>query len=355
VNVAVSLKELAKIAGVSVSTVTRALQNKPDVSSRTRRRILDLASEHNYRPNILARSLVTSRTYTIGVIVPDLTNPFFPALIKGVESTLWDSGYSVILADTGFDLAKERQTIEEFMARRVDALIICSVDPEDSLEWVESLQTAGIPFVSLTHLPHRDADVVVAADRAGARKAADHLLSINRRKIVYLGNPASAWANGERIEGVRAALAAAGIQPDDETFHSAASGAMHAARQATEALISRGHPMDAIIAFDDYMAIGVRAALVDADLRVPEDVALVGFDNIELAGLPDISLTTIDIPKLDLGRASASLAMERIDEAADRAATDGDERGRLSRSDPPAPSKEIVLNTKLIVRKSTAG
>lgn len=351
---AVSLKEIAKLAGVSVSTVTRALQDKPDISPRTRRRILDLAAEHRYRPNILARSLVTSRTYTVGVVVPDLTNPFFPALIQGIEATLWDTGYTVVLADTAFDEGKELQSVEEFVARRVDALIVSPADSEGDLGWVHSLQSGDVPFVSLTRLFRHDADVVVAADRSGARMAAEHLIELGRRNIVYLGNPGSHWANGERIAGVRDALSDAGIEVLQSVFRAAASGSMTDARLATTKLLESGGIPDGIIAFDDYMAIGVRAALTDAGLRVPEDVALVGFDNIELAGIPEISLTTIDIPKADLGRAAAGLAIERIEEHA-ALAEDDDGRNTRHSSQEPAPTKEIVLATRLMVRRSTAG
>lgn len=342
---AVSIKDLAKLAGVSVSTVTRALADKPDVNRETKRRVLELAEEHSYRPNILARSLVTSRTYSVGVIVPDLTNPFFPALIKSIESTLWSAGYSVILADTNFDRAKERQTVDQFLSRRVDGLIMSPVETYCYQDWMEQIRAAGVAFVSLSRLANHEADTVVASDRFGGHAAAEHLLNLGRNKIVYIGNESSDWANTERIAGLREAHAEAGLQFTTSMVRNIASGSIEASRRAVSQLIDAGVEFNAVISFSDFMALGVRAALVDAGLRIPEDVALVGFDNIEISSLPEISLTTVDLPKVELGRASAQLVVERIDEYAERA-----EQGA---SGATAPYKEIVLNTQLIVRGTT--
>lgn len=343
-TVAFSIKDLARLAGVSVATVTRALQDRPDVSPATRKRIRDLAAEHNYRPNSVARSLVTSRSNTVGVIVPDLTNPFFPALIKGIESTLWQAGYSVLLADTDYDLSKERATVEELISRRVDGIIMSPVDPAGYRDWLEQIRRAELPFVSLTRLSHQDADTVVASDRQGARSAADHLLGLGRRRVLYIGNRASRWANEERIAGYREAHAAIRIALDELLIRDAGSGTLDAGLTEMRKVIRSGLPFDAAIAFDDIMALGVRTALVESGKRVPADVLLVGFDNIEISALPDISLTTVDIPKYELGRAAAQLVAERMSRRNDRETTVLE-----------APFREIVLKTTLVVRGSTGG
>ena len=310
------------------------------------KKVLELAKQYNYQPNMLARSLVTSKTFTVGIIVPDLTNPFFPALIKGIEATLWDAGYSVILADTDFDAEKEVKTVNEFLGRRVDGLIMSPIETQDYRGWIEAIKAANLPFVSLTKLRDHDADTVVAADRYGARMAVDHLLDLGRSHILYLGNAASYWANGERVSGYREALRNAGVPTEMELIRSISTGTMENAAREMKDLLSRDLRFDAVLAFDDIMAIGVKRALNEGGKKIPDDVALVGFDNIELSTLPEISLTTVDIPKYELGKVSAQLAIERIDEAT---ATDEDEIQR------PGPYKEIVLNPTLVKRASTMG
>ncbi len=344
-KVAMSIKGLAKLAGVSVATVTRALQDRPDVGKETKRRIRELAEQHNYRPNILARSLVTSRTQTVGIIVPDITNPFFPALIKGCESTLWEAGYSVILADTNFDPQKERETVDVMISRRVDAIIMSPIDPAGYRDWLEHIRAAELPFVSLTRLAHHDADTVVASDRHGARSAVEHLLGLGRRRILYIGNSASRWANDERMAGYLEALSASSVPDDQLLRRDAGSGTLEAGLAEMRKVLRSTLAFDAVIAFDDLMAMGVRAALEEAGKRVPADVPLVGFDNLEISSLPDISLTTVDIPKYELGRAAAQLAVERMSRRNDpEAATELE-----------APFREIVLTTSLVIRRSTTG
>ena len=343
---AVSIKDIARLAGVSVATVARALKDRPDINPTTKKKVLELAKQYNYQPNMLARSLVTSKTFTVGIIVPDLTNPFFPALIKGIEATLWDAGYSVILADTDFDAEKEVKTVNEFLGRRVDGLIMSPIETQDYRGWIEAIKAANLPFVSLTKLRDHDADTVVAADRYGARMAVDHLLDLGRSHILYLGSAASHWANEERVSGYREALRNAGVPTEMELIRSISTGTMENAAREMKDLLSRDLRFDAVLAFDDIMAIGVKRALNEGGKKIPDDVALVGFDNIELSTLPEISLTTVDIPKYELGKVSAQLAIERIDEAT---ATDEDEIQR------PGPYKEIVLNPTLVKRASTMG
>lgn len=313
------------------------------MSTETKRRIRLLAEKHHYRPNFLARSLVTSRTLAVGVIVPDLTNPFFPALIKGIESTLWDSGYSVMLADTSYDPAKERDAVEMMISRRADGIIMSPIDPAGYRGWLEQIRIAELPFVSLTRLAHHDADTVVASDRYGARSAVEHLLSLGRRRILYVGNRSSRWADEERIAGYREAMAASGVPVDESLLRGTDSGTLGAGLAEARSVLRSTIDFDAVVAFDDIMALGIRAALEEAGRRVPEDVPLVGFDNIEISSLPDISLTTVDIPKYELGRAAAQLLAERM--------------GR--KNDPEGardtPFREIVLKTTLVIRRSTGG
>ncbi len=338
----ISIKELARIAGVSVTTIARALNGKPDVSDETRERILELAKHHNYRPNVLARGLVTNRTYTVGIVVPDITNPFFPAMIKGTEAALWREGYNVILADADYDSQKELQIIHDMISRRVDGIVISPTNTVGSPEWLRTLQEGDVPTVSVTRLERGSVDTVTAADRSGAEEATDHLLANGRRRIVYLGNESATWADRERAEGYEAALRRVLAEDAQPIIERVNQGSSDEAQTAIRAMIERGVAFDSILAFDDLMALGARLALVDAGLRVPQDVALVGFDNIELSRLPEVALTTVDIPKYEIGRVAADRVLNRIEQAhATRKVTQ-----------PVTNPTEIVLQTRLIVRRT---
>lgn len=339
---AVSIKELARLAGVSVTTVARALNGKPDINEDTRQRIVSLAEQHHYRPNVLARGLVTSRTYTVGVIVPDITNPFFPAMIKGIEATLWSDGYNVIFADTNYDTAKESDIVDDMIARQVDGIVICPTTGATNSLWLQSVRSADVPAVSVTRLDELLLDTVIAADRDGARSAAEHLIGLGRRQILYLGNESARWADREREHGFRQALSAAGVQDAQVYIRKIAHGTSDEAQSAISSFLSDGTQIDSVLAFDDVMALGARLALVDHGLRVPEDVAIIGFDDISLARLPEVALTTVEIPKHEIGRVAAARVLDRIKE-----------KGRLRKTPGPAASPlETVLSTHLIVRRT---
>lgn len=336
---AISIKELARLAGVSVTTIARALHGKPDINEETRERVLELAKQYNYRPNVLARGLVTNRSYTVGIIVPDITNPFFPAMIKGAEAALWELGYNVIFADADYDPRKEVQIIEGMVSRRVDGIIISPTDTSEHPDWLAVLQSSETPTVSVTRLERTLVDTVVAADRDGAETATTHLLAQGRSRILYLGNTSASWANHEREEGYRSAL---GTADTEACVHATAHGTPEEAQALVASLIDGGLTFDGILAFDDVMALGAHLALAERELRVPDDVALIGFDNVQLSRFPEVALTTVDIPKYEIGRVASERILTRIEEA----------HARKQSKYHNTAAKEIVLQTKLIIRKT---
>jgi LacI family transcriptional regulator len=335
-----SIKDIARLAGVSVATVARALKDKPDVNRETREKILAVARKHNYQPNLLARSLVTQRTFTVGIIVPDIDNPFFPALIKGIESTLWGSSYNVILSDTGYDPAKEEASLREFQSRRVDGVIVSPVNKIAVSPWLQAIALSGFPAVFLNKMDHARVNAVFADDMGGAYAMTRHLLSVGHRRIAYVGNRQSIWANEERIMGYTRALEEAGIGSEGTLVRQSEGNNIESAYTCVRDMLEEGITADAIFAFDDIMAIGVKRALSERGLRVPRDIALAGYDNIELASLPEIDLTTVDIPKRELGKEAAQLLVAMI------------ERGTEGPAGKEAAAKTVILKTSLVVRGS---
>ncbi|HET6486006.1 MAG TPA: LacI family DNA-binding transcriptional regulator [Spirochaetia bacterium] len=338
-----SIKDIARLAGVSVATVARALKGKPDINRETSDRVLAIAKRYNYQPNLLARGLVTQKTFTVGIIVPAIDNPFFPALIRGIEATLWESRYNVILSDTGYDPAKEEAALREFRSRRVDGVIISPINKIAVSPWLAEVAASAFPMVFLTRTDYPGANAVFADDRGGAHAITRHLLSLGYRRIVYLGNRMSAWANEERITGYTNALSEAGVGLEGTLIRLSEGNSSESACACTREVLAEGLRADAIFSFDDIMAIGVKRALAEAGLQVPRDIALVGFDNIDIISLPEIDLTTVDIPKRELGIEAARLLIDLIGRTRDGDRTD--RRGAV------AP-KTVILDTTLVIRGS---
>ena len=341
----ISMKDLARMAGVSTTTVLRALKGRPDIKEETKDRILELVRRFNYRPNILARSLVTKRTYTIGIIVPDLMNPFFPALIKGIESTLWENEYNVIFANTNYDRDKETQAVNTFISRQVDGIIIAPIGTREPLPWISVLNENIRPIVFLSKVNNQKIDLVMADDAEGAYEAVRHLTSLGYRKVLYAGNLAGPWANSERIRGYKRALKSSKIAIDKSLIVSAPFGYLKNGYKLMKKFMASGRRIDAVLAFNDLMAIGIMKALNEQGLKVPEDIALVGFDNIEITSLPEISLTTVDIPKYKLGKVSAKLLIQRIGEREELGKNKDKETYTMEK-------KQIILKPSLVIRKS---
>lgn len=341
----VSLKEIASAVGVSITTVVRALKGQREISEETREKILKVAREMNYRPNFLARGLVTNRSYTLGAIVPDLLNPFFPELIKGIEETAWRQGYNVILADADYDLTKEEQIIEAFISRMVDGIIISPIESRPDCSGLNTLMKSGIPFVSLSKVPGLESDLVVVDDSAGAYEAVKHLARIGRKRILYMGSSSSPRAHAERLEGYQKGLREMKLDFDETMVLMANQKEVDSGYRVIGEYFRQNRSFDAIIAFNDLMAMGIQRAVREAGLSVPDDIALIGFDDIKISSLLEVPLTTVSLPKYALGEESARLVMKRIEQSAAAKVIDGEKRAVVH-------LEKIVLHPSLIVRKS---
>ncbi len=335
----ITLEQVAKKSNLSTGTVSMALRNDPRIKESTRKYVLELAQKLNYVPSALGRSLATQRTQTLGLTITDISNPFFTELFKGVEDTAVKNGYSVILSNTEYDLKRETEILRIFLEGRVDGLIIDPVENNTDFVMLKQLKRMGIPFVLLRKLKglEKEYDYVMADDKKGAIILTQHLINMGHRRIGYIGSTQCGVTDHDRFLGYKQALAKAGIEFDAGLVTSHDSFSLSEGLKVGRELLQARKDMDAIVAFNDLLALGVMEAAYSLGLRVPEDLAVGGFDDIYISGLSPVSLTTIALPKYELGSKATELLIEKIE---------------AKRSGRPIKTKQIILEPKLVVRKS---
>ena len=297
---AVTIHEVARGAEVSVSTVSRAFTLPEMVHPETRRRVLQVAEELGYQPNRAARALVTGRTGNIGVVVPDVANPFFSAVLKGCAARAREARHVVFLADAAEDPRVEAELVGA-MAKQVDGIVLCS--PREDLAQLERL--AGIAPLVLLNRDVEGVPAVLMDSADGVRQAVEHLGALGHRRIAYLSGPATAWAGQERLRGLRAAAPASDVEAVElGPFLPTYQGGV----QAADLALARG--VTAILAFNDLMALGVISRLAARGVAVPQDMSVVGFDDIEMSGMTPEPLTTVRMPMEAAGRAAVDMLLD---------------------------------------------
>jgi LacI family transcriptional regulator len=334
--VTVRLKDIARDLGVSVVTVSKVLRNHEDISEETRRRVLKRIKELNYQPNFAARALVTGRSHLVGLIVPDLVHPFFAELAKGVSGFLRSAGYGLVLASSEEDPDLEREEISQMLARRLDVLLIASAQwTVESFRKIEEQQRSYVlvdrKFVGLA------ANFVGTDDVVVGRIATEHLIENGCRRIAYIGGEHVSPAL-DRLEGYRQALAAAGRSVAEHHVlcrsHGDDAGDVTGYKAMQDLLHLPSGP-DGVFCHNDPMAMGAMEAILDAKLRIPEDVALIGAGNVRYASVLRVPLSSIDQNSGELGARAAELALT------------------LVQSKGTVRPKQILLQPKLMARQSS--
>ncbi len=329
----VTIKDIARAAGVSPSTVSRALNDSPLIRQSTKERIKRLAAELGYERNELARSLVKGRTRALGLLVPDITNPFFAEITKGVEDAAQTRGYGVILCNTGDDPQRELAYGLLLRRKRVDGQIITSVALEDP--FLPELSRTKTPFVLVSRTSNTvDAPYVIVDDEWGAELAADHLLKLGHRRIACISGPEDVGPGKVRAEAFVRHLSSHGIELPRTWVRHTEFTWEGGERVASEILAKRRRPT-AIFAANDLIALGVLVAAHKRGLSVPEELSVVGFDDIAYASLPLIELTTVAQPAYKMGYLAAEWLMDLLE---------GKRRKKLQKRVRPT----------LMVRKTTA-
>jgi LacI family transcriptional regulator len=335
-----TMKRIAGELGVSITTVSKVLNNREDIGHATRARVLAKVAELGYQPNAVARSLTLRRTHTLGVVIPDLMHSFFVEIVAGLEAVASARGYGLLLCSSNEDPAKERQELEMLRQRQVDGIVLGSASATGNTDLLQQLTSLGIGLVMIDRDDHPDVrcDRVVTDDEEVGRLATAHLIKQGRGAIAHVTGTAVVHAK-RRADGYRAALKSAGLKPKPEWI---VRGGFKEADgyRAMKKLLDMRPRVDAVFAANDPSAIGAMKAIWDAKLQVPDDLAVVGAGDIALGDLLRVPLTTISWSREDQGKAAAELLLERIDNEPEGGA------------DRPL---RVVIPPRLVVRRSSGG
>ena len=331
----ITITDVAEEAGVSMMTVSRAINNKEGISEETRQRILQIAEDMGYRPSGLARGLATQRTATIGLVVPDIANPFFAEIARGVENVAYATGYNVFLLNTDEDAEREIAALNSLWEKHIDGLILCSSRLEQSqlLAWLEQFRYVVSVNRALETAVSGTCSIKVD-DQGGAEQAVNHLAAAGHNHIAFIAGPEHSLSGQERRVGYEASLTAHNLPvrpeyikhcvPDTEGGYGAAL-----------ALLADYSEITAVFAFNDLTATGVLRACVELNRHVPDDIEIIGVDDIPLASLVTPALSTLRIGKRELGTA----AMHTLTQ--------------LMQGEQP-PETHQVVPSELILRETTA-
>ena len=328
----VTMRDISKKAGVSVTTVSHVINETRIVSDELRLRVLSAMEELRYRPNALARSLRRGETTTIGLIVPNNANPFFSEIARGIEDTTYKEGYSLILCNSDDDVSRELRYTRTLIDNQADGIIfVAAGGSEDSLQLLDD---RNVPFVIVDrNISSVSADSVLIDNRSGGEQATDHLLQLNHRRIGCITGPSNLNSSIDRVAGYIDTIKRAELKIDDNLIVKGNFDFDSGYRCANE-LFALKKPPTAIFACNDMMAIGAIRAAKDADIEVPSQLSVVGFDGIPLAKYVTPPLTTVQQPKHELGQIASELLLSRI-------------------QNKELPIRQRILDTILMIREST--
>lgn len=328
------MKDIAEASGVDVSTVSRSLNGSYGIHRDTREKVLAIAAQLNYRPNRVARNLVTGRSHTVGLIVSDIRNPFFAEVARGAEDAACDAGCEIVLCNADLDAGKQMRYVQSLLDKRVDGILMNSVGGLDRPQQ-EHLALSGIPVVLLNR-PRSGSNfsTVTADNQEGGFLAGEYLVKLGHRRIAYLCGPRDHGNMRERARGVIRALSAAPGVPAPIVLR-----APHNFRGGYDlacTILSKHPEVTAIFAANDTMAFGVIRALTEAGRVVPRDMSVMGFDNVEVSSVTGPPLTTIHQPKYEMGRAAMDMIIQ------------------CSSNGGPHLPEHRILGVKLVERESCA-
>lgn len=327
----VTIKDIAKKIGISYATVSRALNNRAGVNPQTRERVLEAAEKMGYQPNAIARGLVMKSTHTIALVIPDITNPFFPEIVRSAEDEASELGYNTFLCNTNWDIEKEQSYLKLLQEKRVDGIILKPASDSEG----NSFNNISVPLVLLDRTSKDDNySCIEVDDRRGGFLATKHLIESGYKRIAFIGGKLDSYSDSQRKEGYRQALLRYKYEIDESLIRNG-SFKTKSGYEIMNSLIKEGNVPDAVFAGNDVIALGVMQSAKEHGLNVPEDLGIVGYDDIDCAKLPQIQLTTIAQPKNQIGRYAVELLLSVINER-----------------DHKEP-RIIILEPELIIRSTT--
>lgn len=327
-------REIAKLAGVSSATVSRVINRDRRVSAETAARVRDVISKYGYVQNSIARSLRVARTRTIGFLIPDIANPFFPAVLRGIEGVCAKHGYNLILGNTAEDKAREKRALDTLLRYRVDGLLAIMVD--ETGEELKRFREMGVPVVLIDRkVESGEFDCVVIDNAGGVSDAVEYLTSLGHTRIAMIHGTRSITPGSERLEGFLTAMAERGLDvPSSHLVDGrfTEEGGYLALGQ----LMHLPVPPTAVITANNLTTMGAFRALADMRVRMPAEVSLLGFDDFPLAGYLSPPVTVVNRPTVEMGRIACEMLVERVEG-----------RGR-------GPARRVLLPTRLELRASCA-
>ncbi|MBV9257104.1 MAG: LacI family DNA-binding transcriptional regulator [Ktedonobacteraceae bacterium] len=326
----VTISDVAKASGVSIQTVSRVINNKNEISSATRQRVLQTIEELGYRPNNIARGLVTSRTFTLGLVMPDIANPFFPEIARGAEEVALEHGYTIFLCNTNEQPERELVMLNMLESQRVAGIVVCGARlPDEQL--LPVLRRFEAVVLINRKVPLDIASSVLVDYAEGTRMAIAHLQANKRQRIGFLSGPGYTYGCQTRLDAFTQMLQTDGQLLDHSLLQPCAPNS-EGGYLATRELLARHPDLDGLLCYNDLVATGALQACAELGVRVPEQLAMVGYDDIPVASVVTPALTTVGISKTLLGAHAMRLLLKQLN---------GEQTG-----------KELLFSPQLIVRVS---
>lgn len=331
----VTIRDIALKLKISISTVSRALRNSPEIKLETRQKVMAMAEKLNYTPNVVAQSLRVNRTKTLGIVVPQLASHFFASNISGIQDTAYKRGYNVMICQSNENFEQEKSDIRTLISTRVDGLLISLSRETESYEHLQNLIDREIPFVLFDRITEGfPVSTVTVDDTLGAYKVTKHLLDQGCERIAFISGPEGMYICKKRIAGYVQALKESGISIDEDLIvYSDLTEESN--KKLTDQLLGLEDKPDAIFAINDPVAIDVMKFLKSKGMKIPQDIALVGFTNMPVSDALEPSLSTVDQPAYEMGRLAANNLLDQL-------------------LDPESfEPQDLVLDTELVIRNSS--
>jgi len=336
----ITIKDIARELGISPSTVSRALKDHPDISIATKKAVNELADKLNYQPNTVALNLRQRKTNTIGVIIPEIVHFFFSTVISGIEDVAYEAGYNVILAQSNESVEREKSDIKALFNSRVDGLLLSISRETTNFDHIESIISKGLPIVFYDRMyTNPNTSKVIVDDYVGAKEAVLHLIEQGYQQIAHLEAAPGLQIAVDRRRGYIDALRENNMPIKETMIIECPNGSLEDGKKATKKLLSLASPPDAIFANNDLLAMGAMLSIKEKGLKIPGDVALMGFSNWFFSQLLDPPLSSVDQPGFEMGQEAARLLIRQIE--------------MKDKDQFEVQPETKILKTRLVIREST--
>lgn len=331
-----TITDIAKVLGISSSTVSRALNNHPDISPETKKRVKETAKKVNFTPNLIAQNLKNNKSTTIGIIVPEIKHDFFSSAISGIEEVANQNGYTILLCQSNESYEKEVINLKVLVNHRVAGIIVSITENTIDSSHFQNVLNRKTPLVFFDRVCEEiKASKIIINDKASAKEVVNHLIKKGYKRIAHFTGPSNLSISNKRLEGYKEALEQAGIKIQQELIIPSGFHEQNG-YSAMEKLLDLKIKADAIFAVNDPCAIGAFQKIKELGLKIPEEYAIVGFSNNKITELLDPPITTLNQPSYEMGKKAAEILIEEI-------------KSKSKKIEP----RTIVLKTELIIRKST--